>query len=388
MVRNLNDLRESIGKDPVHDAMEYPLPRPHKDSLDSDENLRKYMMSKIVLEDPEVNVVLAHMDAFDVLNEYDIESYYTMACDVANAIKVHYEENKETPQEYTLKKDIILGEASGYELNEFSEEFLIEFSKHRFMSPTPSENSIEGDDSELAAPPQADGWLKKLGAKFGLSDISFKDLLYLYFINQYGHKGEGPPVKESFQALLNEKAPPGMEGWIKSRKEAFKKKYGEGWEQVLYSTAWRIYKEGGLDESNDGQNTPDNELMTETMEMNEGTDDVFGGANKVDDKTSPKMSSQIKSDVNKRLKELEELISSYEEKKHFYGDVKPAVFNAKDSLNFIMDKCKSGKMSDYKEAQMHFQKVMSPIANLFPPSLIKFLSYGGDSSDNSKLKEV
>jgi hypothetical protein len=40
---------------------------------------------------------------------------------------------------------------------------------------------------------------------------------------------------------LNEKAPPGMEDWVKGRKEDFKERYGDRWEEVLYRTAWKMY---------------------------------------------------------------------------------------------------------------------------------------------------
>jgi len=49
---------------------------------------------------------------------------------------------------------------------------------------------------------------------------------------------------------LEEVAPPGMEDWIKGRKEAFKKQYGDRWEGVLYATAWDEYnKKHKKDES-------------------------------------------------------------------------------------------------------------------------------------------
>lgn len=38
---------------------------------------------------------------------------------------------------------------------------------------------------------------------------------------------------------LDEKAPPGMEDWIKDRKASFKKQYGDDWQEVLYATAWK-----------------------------------------------------------------------------------------------------------------------------------------------------
>lgn len=41
---------------------------------------------------------------------------------------------------------------------------------------------------------------------------------------------------------LQEKAPPGMEQWIKDRKPEFKKRYGDRWQEVLYATAWKQHK--------------------------------------------------------------------------------------------------------------------------------------------------
>ncbi len=48
----------------------------------------------------------------------------------------------------------------------------------------------------------------------------------------------GTPMKEE---MIDEKAPPGMEKFIKDRKPAFKEKYGKRWEEVLYATAWKQY---------------------------------------------------------------------------------------------------------------------------------------------------
>jgi len=50
-------------------------------------------------------------------------------------------------------------------------------------------------------------------------------------------RGEKPFAKEE----LEEEAPPGMESWIKDRKEDFKKQYGDDWQEVLYATAWKEY---------------------------------------------------------------------------------------------------------------------------------------------------
>jgi hypothetical protein len=49
---------------------------------------------------------------------------------------------------------------------------------------------------------------------------------------------------------LVEKAPPGMEQWIKDRKPEFKKRYGDRWQEVLYATAWKQHNES-LEEAMD-----------------------------------------------------------------------------------------------------------------------------------------
>ena len=45
--------------------------------------------------------------------------------------------------------------------------------------------------------------------------------------------------------FLVEVAPPGKkaEEWIMANKQAFKDRYGDEWEEVLYSTAWKMFKE-------------------------------------------------------------------------------------------------------------------------------------------------
>lgn len=48
--------------------------------------------------------------------------------------------------------------------------------------------------------------------------------------------------KKQYESLLNEKAPPGMEDWIKSNKKRFLKQYGkENGMKILYATAWKMY---------------------------------------------------------------------------------------------------------------------------------------------------
>ena len=49
---------------------------------------------------------------------------------------------------------------------------------------------------------------------------------------------QGMGIKDK-EEVVAEDAPPGMEKWIKDRKEEFKKRYGADWEEVLYATAWK-----------------------------------------------------------------------------------------------------------------------------------------------------
>lgn len=480
-MKNFNDLRESIGLPTQVSARS--IPKPNADCLDSAVNIRKYARAKLVLEEPNVNSVLRSMDALDLLNPYNIDSYYNMAREVVSALNHYVVENEGTDEEYNLDHipNMSLFECDEA-LSEFAEEFLIEFTADRFGSTMPRDK-----DQMMKLPPkQSSGWGQKLAAKLGVQAISWQDLVFLYFLNRSVSSNSGEKsghriprnvpqeVHESLMVALNEKAPPGMEGWIKSRKKAFKAEYGDNWEEVLYSTAWKMYRKqnkvnenstaeldlgddwdteipysemksrlesAGWDENGgialwshpdhkfwlDGNTGiifafdirpvagPFSDVSDESfLEAFYNMDDLMqwidsGEGDKAaekminmgikanwrgyvkesaEERAAPKLTAKVKKDVNQRLKEIDDLIKNWKEKKHFYGEVKPAIFHARDSLNFIMDKCKSGKLSDYKEAQLHLQKLMSPITELFPPSLVKFLAYGSDGSDSEIVKEV
>ena len=65
--------------------------------------------------------------------------------------------------------------------------------------------------------------------------------------NMYGSWAECGSWNEAIkhpqfkQAILKEKAPPGMENWIKSNKARFKDQYGKRGTSVLYATAWKMF---------------------------------------------------------------------------------------------------------------------------------------------------
>ena len=76
--------------------------------------------------------------------------------------------------------------------------------------------------------------------------------LYIVDNHKYGmwKPWKDKPAVES-TGELDEKAPPGMEQWIKDRKPEFKKRYGDKWQQVLYATAWKRKNNESVEESAD-----------------------------------------------------------------------------------------------------------------------------------------
>lgn len=404
----MNMIREMIGLENVSE-ISYPLPHPNADSLDSGIHIKKYALSKGVLEHPEINNVLKEINAFESINPYNIDSYYNMAKSIVEALHIYTSEDPNMGPEISFDVNFPINEDVS-NLDEFGVKFLIEFTSDQYLK---AGNVADDSDESIFSPPkQAGGWIDKILNKLGLGDVGLKDLLYLYVINKFRSHGTGEKtladvthgvmdtlglgmknkptmatsgdsgnmasqsqIHEAAVAFLNEKAPPGMEGWIRSVKKKFEKKYGDKWEEVLYATAWDKYNEGK--ESTNLSEADDATLNAEHTDLNADQTVV----------DSPKVPTKVKSDVKSRIKELNNLIKQFEEKKHFRGEVKPAIFNARDSLTFIMNKLKGGTMLEFKEAQIHFQKLMSPITNLFPPSLVKFLATG-DAEESIVTKDI
>lgn len=87
---------------------------------------------------------------------------------------------------------------------------------------------------------------------------------------------------------LNEKAPPSKEAeeWIKSVKSSFKNKYGDDWERVLYSTAWKKFgnKKESVTEDDDpcwdgyeqyGMKDKNGKEVPNCVPKNESRDDIM-----------------------------------------------------------------------------------------------------------------
>lgn len=353
----MQQLKQLLGMD-YHYVPGYPLPKIDEDSLTTQDAFGKYALAKKVLEHPVVNPVLESMSAFNTLNKFDVESYLSMANTVLHSLSLE-EESTEFDAIVEGFGNTALDSVHLTEVDDcFKYEFIVEFSRNKFGASTPE---LDADDS-IEAPAQGESWIKKILSKLGIKDVDFKDALYWYFINQYLHKDDPEPSSNMGMGKLMpsmgegvidiaESVPPEMEGWIKSVKDKFMEKYPDDHEEKLHSMVQGKYED----------------QITET-------DDASIKAEKTENRTAPKIPANVKKDVKQRVKELNDLIRNYNKKPHFQGEVRPAIFNAVESLEFILDKCGDNNVDGYFEAQLMFQKLKSPVVNLFPPSLVKYLS--------------
>lgn len=364
---SIDTLKEMMGQE-VSDGIDYRLPQLHRDALDSVGNIQKYAAAKAVLNHPEVNPVLKEMKAFDALNKFSVEPAYEMAQWVVEALCDYYGLEGES----YYKEFPFLIESD--ELSEFSREFITELS---------SMKAGAMPDVGADMPDVDQGWFDKFAAKFGFHDIGFKELMWLYVMNQAKQgmaKKEPNPmeipaepvVTEAVLAGISEEPFEGLTEWVESVTASYAKELGQNWGEVLHEKA--------LDEFF-------NEIVDITTVVEQDDSGLESGAYD-DDRPAPKPSAKVKADVKQRVAELSKLIADDKKKQHFYGDVKPAVYNAKEALDRIMDFLNMGTMGGYKKAQIHLQKLMSPITNLFPPTLIKFLAYANDGEDSKVMKPV
>ena len=63
-------------------------------------------------------------------------------------------------------------------------------------------------------------------------------------------------LREMIKEILNEKAGPGQEDWVKSNKDRFKKQYGKDWAKFLYGHSWNQAKSQGKTQQDEISLTP------------------------------------------------------------------------------------------------------------------------------------
>jgi hypothetical protein len=385
-MNNLDELKELIGINFIRPStVKYILPDVHDDALYSGDGMTKYVISKSILEHEKINPILEHMKAFESINKYDINSYYDMAASIANVISLYNSENDEEDHVNLISN--IDNNFNVNDINEFEKEFLIEFYKNRFRNlfdigmknknnvEDNIDNNIEDDDEDvpqfkktknLNIKQKDYNFIEKLLRKLGIhADIGIKDFIYLYLIQKFSNSGEeefnqpslSKHTVESFEQNLFLELPLAVEGLVESVKEEFINLYDNNWINEVYNELDNTYKLIEKDEASlDKDHLNDLNIDQTTIKVSKPDKDVI-------------------KDVKNRISELEKLISDYDDKKHFQGEVKPIIFNTRDALKYLLDKITSDNtLHNYKEVQIYFQKLMSPITDLFPPRLVKYLS--------------
>lgn len=95
--------------------------------------------------------------------------------------------------------------------------------------------------------------------------------------------------------------------------------------------------------------------------------------------------AEIKKSIDNRIKELNAAIDLYDEKGYNDGSLKP---NAISVLEKIKEKLELENYEGFRQAQMYFQRLMSPITSLLPSRLINFLATGDQKENTTVMKEV
>lgn len=83
-----------------------------------------------------------------------------------------------------------------------------------------------------------------------------------------------------------------------------------------------------------------------------------------------KVPADVMKHLNKRIKELKASIETYDEKGY---DDKSVKSTAIDCLEKIKKHLEAGNREEYKQAQVYYGTLMSPIFDMFPTQLINFL---------------
>ena len=133
------------------------------------------------------------------------------------------------------EKDNELGEARGDSLGR---KFNKMFWWDGYRDPKDMLATVNGlSDDDLKMLLSKDGWDYTQSKGKG-TPRAFQIQIIKRELRRRGHRDFEKYMNEAGMQV-NEKAPPGMEDWIKDRKAGFKKQYGDRWEEVLYATAWK-----------------------------------------------------------------------------------------------------------------------------------------------------
>lgn len=126
-----------------------------------------------------------------------------------------------------------------------------------------------------------------------------------------------------------------------------------------------------------GDDEPANTLNMTKVEFSDDTVETNKVKQGVDTEQAEKVKvpTEVFSQIDKRLKELKASIEEYDEKGYndtgaIYSGVKDV---AVDALEKMKDHLSKGDSESYKEAQVYYSTLMSPIQDLLPSFLVRFL---------------
>jgi hypothetical protein len=105
--------------------------------------------------------------------------------------------------------------------------------------------------------------------------------------------------------------------------------------------------------------------------------------------TEIKVPADIIKSVNQKVKDIEASIGAYDDKGYNDGDGANSNKNkAIDALEQIKDNLSSKDFEGFRQAQLFFQTLMSPITDLFPADLVSFLTHGPEGEGSEFGKDV
>lgn len=135
------------------------------------------------------------------------------------------------------------------------------------------------------------------------------------------------------------------------------------------------------------ENAEDATVFAGNKFSKEDEEDYYGLPEVRDSKIN--MPASVKADAKRRIKEIRQSIKDYDDKGYNDGAGRNSNKNkAIDAIEQIMDNLSSKDYEGFREAQLFFLTLMSPITDLFPASLVNFLSGSTGDSSNSDTEIV
>lgn len=143
-----------------------------------------------------------------------------------------------------------------------------------------------------------------------------------------------------------------------------------------------LAKSKGLSLATEGTDVEDGTIFSGAEFSEEDRDDYLGRTEQQDVEVA--LPASVKAAAEKRIREIEQSIKDFDDKG--YNDGAGANSNknkAIDAIEQILQNLSTNDLEGYKQAQLFFLTLMSPITDLMPASLVNFLSSGGPGPEGT-----